>query len=114
MLDRAPELIGIGNPTAAMMMSLRADGRAVAMTGWETGVTIFDAETRKEVARNYDIPLRDVRFNPNGTQLAASVNVTTSTGERRVDPVPLRLLDPQTAALAPTQLGGMPKGRVVE
>jgi WD40 repeat protein/DNA-binding SARP family transcriptional activator len=113
-LDRAPELIGIGNPTAAMMMSLRADGRAVAMTEWETGVTLFDAQTRKEVARNDDIPTRDVRFNPNGKQLAASVNVTTSTGERRVDPVPLRMLDPQTAATAPTQLGGMPKGRVVQ
>ncbi len=113
-LDRAPELIGIGNPTAAMMMSLRADGRAVAMTEWETGVTLFDAQTRKEVARNDDIPVRDVRFNPNGKQLAASVNVTTATGERRVDPVPLRMLDPQTAATAPTQLGGMPKGRVVQ
>ncbi len=113
-LDRAPELIGIGKTTAAMQMAVRPDGRAAAITGWETGVTIFDTETRKEVARNYDVPLRDVRFNPNGTLLAASVNVSTSTGQRRVDPIPLRLLDPQTAALASTQLGGMPTGRVVE
>ena len=113
-LDRAPELIGIAKTTAPMKMDLRPDGRAVAITGWETGVTIFDTETRREVARNHDIPLRDVRFNPNGTQLAASVNVTTSTGERRVDPIPLRLLDTENAALASTQLGGMPTGRVVE
>ena len=113
-LDRAPQLVGIGKPTAAMMMSLSSDGRAVAMTEWETGVALFDAQTRKEVARNDDIPYRDVRFNPNGRQLAASVNPTTSTAERRVDPVPLRMLDPQTAATAPTQLGGMPQGRVAQ
>ena len=36
-----------------------------------------------------------------------------ASGERRVDPIPVRMLDPQTAALSPTQLGGQPQGRVV-
>ena len=81
--------------------------------GTSPGVTIFDTNTYQEVARNHDIPVAAVRFNPNGTQLAASVNVFMPTGERRVDPVPLRILDPVTAALADTQPGGVPTGRVV-
>jgi WD40 repeat protein len=112
-LDRAPELIGVAKATAAIAGAVRPDGRTVATTGWDAGVTIFDAETRKVVAYNNDIPLYGVRFNPNGTQLAAAVNPSMPSGERRVDPLPLRMFDPQTAALAPTQLGGMPKGRVV-
>ena len=112
-LDRAPELIGIAKATAAIDGAVRPDGRIVATTGWDAGVTLFDAETRKEVAHNHDIPLYRVRFNPNGTQLAAAVNPSMPSGERRVDPLSLRMLDPQTAALASAQLGGLPKGRVV-
>ena len=113
-LDRAPELIGIAKATEPIFGAVGPDGRTVATTGWDAGVTLFDADTRKEVARNHDIPLFGVAFNPNGTQLAAAVNVSTPSGERRVDPLPLRILDPQDATLAPTQLGGMPKGRVVQ
>ena len=112
-LDRAPELIGIAKATAPISGAVRPDGRTVATTGWDAGVTIFDAETRKEVAHNNDIPLYGVRFNPNGTQLAAAVNPSMPSGERRVDPLSLRMLDPQTAALASAQLGGLPKGRVI-
>ena len=112
-LDRVPELIGVAKVRAPIGWALRSDGRTVAMTSWDGGVTIVSTETRKEVARNNDIPLYGVRFNPNGTQLAAAVNASMPSGERRVDPLPLRMFDPQTAALAPTQLGGMPKGRVV-
>jgi DNA-binding SARP family transcriptional activator/WD40 repeat protein len=113
-LERAPELIGVSKVLHPIALTVRPDGRAVAVTGWDIGVTIVSTETRKEVARNHDIPLMGVRFNPNGTQLAAAVNVFMASGERRVDPLPLRMFDPQTAALAPTQLGGMPKGRVVQ
>ncbi len=114
-LDRAPELIGVAKVRApTIAAAVRRDGQAVAITGWDAGVTIFDTETRREVAHNNDIPLYGVRFNPNGTQLVAAVNVSSPSGERRVDPVPLRMLDPQNAALASTQLGGMPKGRVVQ
>ena len=112
-LDRAPGLIGVGKATAAIDGAVRPDGRIVATTGWDAGVTLFDAETRQEVARNHDIPLFAVRFNPDGTQLAAAVNPSTPSGERRVDPLSLRMLDPDTAALASKQLGGLPKERVV-
>ena len=33
---------------------------------------------------------------------------------RRVDPIPLRVLDPLTAELADTQLGGMPEGLTLQ
>ena len=112
-LDRTPELIGVTKVDHPIALAVRPDGRAVAVTGWDIGVTIVSTETRKEVARNHDIPLEGVKFNPNGTQLAVAVNVFMASGERRVDPVPVRMLDPQTAALTPTQLGGQPPGRVV-
>ena len=112
-LDRAPELIGVTKVGHPIALAVRPDGRTVAVTGWDIGVTLVSTETRKEVARNHDIPLIGVEFNPNGTQLAVAVNVFMASGERRVDPIPLRMLDPQTAALTPTQLGGMPEGRVV-
>ncbi|MFW5471631.1 BTAD domain-containing putative transcriptional regulator [Knoellia sp. CPCC 206435] len=111
-LDRAPQLMGVVK-TNASGAAVRPDGRILAARSWDTGVTLVDIQTRKEVARNHDTPLAGVVFNPNGTQLAASVNPTTFTGLRRVDPVPLRMLDPQNATLAPRQLGGMPTGRVV-
>ena len=66
-LDRAPELVGIAKVTEPIAGAVRPDGRIVATTGWDTGVTLFDADTRKEVARNHDIPLYGVAFNPNGT-----------------------------------------------
>ena len=112
-LDRAPQLIGIAKADSPNMIAVRSDGKAVAVGGNFDGVTIFDATAHREVARNHDIPVRSVRYNPNGSQLAASVNPYMLTGERRVDPVPLRILDPSTAALADTQPGGVPPNRVV-
>ena len=112
-LDRAPELIGVATTPSPHAMAVSPDGRTVATTGWGSGVTIVSTENREQVARNHDVPLFGVRFNPNGTQLVAAVNVSTPSGERKVDPLPLRMLDPRTAKLAPIQLGGFPKGRVV-
>lgn len=112
-LDRAPQLIGLAKVTSPNLLSVRADGKAVAVGGDFSGVTVFDGTAHAEVARNHDIPVRGVRFNPNGNQLAVSVNPFMATGERRVDPVPLRMLDPVTAELADTQPGGVPEGRVV-
>ncbi|HET7819941.1 MAG TPA: BTAD domain-containing putative transcriptional regulator [Ornithinibacter sp.] len=112
-LDRAPQLIGVAKATSPNTVSVRADGAAVAVGGNFDGVTIFDAAAHREIARNHDIPVRAVHFNPNGSQLAASVNPFMLTGERRVDPIPLRILDPDTAVLADTQPGGVPEGRVV-
>jgi DNA-binding SARP family transcriptional activator/WD40 repeat protein/energy-coupling factor transporter ATP-binding protein EcfA2 len=112
-LDRTPQLIGVAKATSPNTISVRADGAAVAVGGNFDGVTIFDAAAHREIARNHDIPVRAVHFNPNGSQLAASVNPFMLTGERRVDPIPLRILDPETAVLADTQPGGVPEGRVV-
>ena len=112
-LDRAPQLIGVAQATSPNAVSVRTDGKAVAVGENFDGVTIFDATAHRELARNHDVPVRAVHFNPNGTQLAASVNPFMLTGERRVDPVPLRILDPGTAALADPQPGGVPPGRVV-
>ncbi|KAB7745695.1 hypothetical protein GA707_07275 [Nostocoides sp. F2B08] len=112
-LDRAPELIGIHKVTTPISGAVAPDGRRVATTGWDAGVTIVDTETG-DVAHNHDIPLYGVSFNPNGTQLAAAVNVSTPSGERRVDPLPVRMFDPTTAVLANAQLGGQPQGRVVQ
>jgi DNA-binding SARP family transcriptional activator/WD40 repeat protein len=112
-LDRSPELIGVVKATFPIDGAVRPDGRVVATTGWDAGVSLVDVQTRKEVASNHDIPLYGVRFNPNGTQLAAAVNPSTPSGERRVDPLSVRMFDPETAALADIQLGGLPEGRVV-
>jgi WD40 repeat protein len=112
-LARAPQLIGLAKVTSPNFISVRQDGKAVAVSGNFHGVTIFDATAHDEVARNHDIPVRSVRFNPDGTQLVAAVNPYMLTGERRVDPVPLRILDPATAELAATQPGRVPRGRVV-
>jgi WD40 repeat protein len=112
-LDRAPELVGVVRVASPNFVSVRPDGGAVAVGGNFTGVTLFDADAHTELARNHQVPVRAVRFNPDGRQLAASVNPFMLTGERRVDPVPLRILDPVTAAPAATQLVGAPKGRVV-
>ena len=84
------------------------------MTGWDTGVTTREHRDPQGSGTQPRHPRRGVRFNPNGTQLAAAVNVfiaePANGGSTRV---PVRMLDPRTAALAGTQLGGMPKGRVV-
>ena len=112
-LGRSPELIGVSRVDHPIGLAVRPDGGAVAVTGWDIGVTLVSTETGKELARNHDIPFIGVKFNPNGTQLAVAVNVFMASGERRVDPIPVRMLDPQTAALTRTQLGGQPQGRVV-
>ena len=112
-LDRAPQLLGAARRGGMLSISLRPDGRTVATGGHLTGVTLFDAATLKEVGRNDDVPVRRVQYSPDGEHLLAAVNPWTPIGVRRVDPVPLRVLDPQTGALSPTQLGGIPRGRVV-
>ena len=113
-LDRAPQLIGATrNHGGFISLSLHPDGTTIAGAEPLGGVSIFDATTLAEVARNDEVTTRSVRFSPDGTQLAASANPWTPTGERPVHAIPLRLLDPRTAKLLPTQLGGMPKGRVL-
>ncbi|HET7276674.1 MAG TPA: BTAD domain-containing putative transcriptional regulator [Dermatophilaceae bacterium] len=112
-LDRAPQVVSATQSLGATSLSIRPDGRALAAGGVFTGLTIFDTTTLAEVARNFDVPVRRVEYNPNGRQLVASVNPWSPTGERRVDPVPLRVLDPKTARLSGPQPGGVPRGRVV-
>jgi WD40 repeat protein/energy-coupling factor transporter ATP-binding protein EcfA2 len=113
-LDRAPQLIATArNHAGFISLSLHPDGTTLAAAEPLGGVAIFDATTLAEVARNDEVPIRSVRFSPDGRQLAASANPWTPTGGRPVHAVPLRLLDPRTAKLLPTQLGGMPAGRVL-
>jgi WD40 repeat protein len=113
-LDRAPQLIGAArNKGGFISLSLHPDGTTIAAAEPLGGVTIRDATTLAEVARNDEVTTRSVRFSPDGTQLAASANPWTPTGARPVHAIPLRLLDPRTAKLLPTQLGGMPAGRVL-
>ncbi len=112
-LDRAPQLLGAARRGAMLSITMAPDGRTVATGGPLTGVTLFDAATLKEVARNDDVPVRRVQFSPDGRHLVVAVNPWTPIGVRRVDPIPLRVLDPQTGALGPTQLGGIPHGRVI-
>ena len=112
-LDRAPQLLGATRRGSMLSITLAPDGRTVATGGPLTGVTLFDAASLKEVGRNDDVPVRRVQFSPDGIHLLAAVNPWTPIGVRRVDPLPLRVLDPQTGALGATQLGGMPHGRVV-
>jgi DNA-binding SARP family transcriptional activator/WD40 repeat protein len=112
-LDRAPQLLGAARRGTMLSITMAPDGRTVATGGPFTGVTLFDAATLKEVGRNDDVPVRRVQFSPDGRHLVAAVNPWTPIGVRRVDPLPLRVLDPKTGAVSPTQLGGMPQGRVV-
>ena len=112
-LDRAPQLIHTARRETMLSIAMRPDGRALATGGPMSGVSIVDPATLTEVARNVDVPVRRVQFSPDGTQLVAAVNPWTPIGVRRIDPIPLRLLDPDTAALSTVQLGGVPQGRVV-
>ncbi len=113
-LTRAPQLIGTARSGGGFIsLSLRPDGATIAAAEPLGGLAIFDATTLVEVARNDEVPTRAVRFSPDGRYLVASANPYTPWGERHVDRLPLRLLDPRTARLLPTQLGGMPLGRVL-
>ncbi|MEO7422846.1 MAG: BTAD domain-containing putative transcriptional regulator [Ornithinibacter sp.] len=112
-LNRAPQLLGAARSGGMLSISLRPDGRIVATGGYLTGVTLFDGGTLREVGRNHDVPVRRIQYSPDGKHLLAAVNPWTPIGVRRVDPLPLRVLDPTTGALGPTQLGGVPTGRVV-
>ncbi|KRF27435.1 BTAD domain-containing putative transcriptional regulator [Phycicoccus sp. Soil802] len=113
-LDRAPQLIrAVRNTGGFISLSLHPDGKTIAAAEPLGGVAIFDSGTLAEVARNDEVTTRSVRFSPDGRQLAASANPWTPTGERPVHAIPLRLLDPRTAKLLPTQLGGVPSGRVL-
>ena len=113
-LDRAPQLIGTARSGGGFIsLSLRPDGEALAAAEPLGGLAIFDARSLAEVARNDDVPTRAVRFSPDGRYLVASANPYTPWGARHVDRLPLRLLDPRTAQLLPTQLGGIPPGRVL-
>jgi DNA-binding SARP family transcriptional activator/WD40 repeat protein len=112
-LDRVPQLVGAARRTAQSSVSVSPDGAHVAIGEVIHGVTILDAVTLQETARNHDIPVAGVRYNPAGSTLAVAVNPWTPTSVARVDPVPLRLLDAATARLLPDQPGGTPKGRVL-
>ncbi len=112
-LDRAPQLIHTARRETMLSIAMRPDGRALATGGPMSGVSIVDPATLTEVSRNDDVPVRRVQFSPDGTQLVAAVNPWTPIGVRRIDKIPLRLLDPDTAALSTVQLGGVPPGRVV-
>jgi WD40 repeat protein len=113
-LDRAPQLIGTArNHGGFISLSLRPDGATIAAAEPLGGLAIFDATTLAEVARNDEVPTRAVRFSPDGRLMVASANPYTPWQERHVDRLPLRLLDPRTARLLPTQLGGIPPGRVL-
>jgi WD40 repeat protein/DNA-binding SARP family transcriptional activator len=113
-LDRAPQLIGTTrNNGGFISLALHPDGRSIAAAEPLGGVAVFDATTLREVARTDEVPTRGVRFSPDGHLLVASANPYTAWGERHVDRLPLRLLDPRTVQLLPTQLGGMPPGRVL-
>ncbi|MEO6414007.1 MAG: BTAD domain-containing putative transcriptional regulator [Pedococcus sp.] len=113
-LDRAPQLIRVSRTTGLLSLSLSPDGRRVATAGALTGVSIFDAATLAKVVSNGEVSVASVRFDPDGSLLVGATNVWTPTGERRVTPLPLRLLDPATAKQLPTQLGGMPTERIVQ
>jgi DNA-binding SARP family transcriptional activator/WD40 repeat protein len=113
-LDRVPQLAGtVRSGTPLVSVSVSPDGTSVATGGAIRGVSILDAKTLKEKARNDDIPVAGVRYNPAGSTLAVAVNPWTPFSLGRVDPMPLRLLDAQTGRLVPHQPGGTPPGRVV-
>ncbi|KRF23909.1 BTAD domain-containing putative transcriptional regulator [Phycicoccus sp. Soil803] len=112
-LDRVPQLVGAARRTAMSSVSVSPDGMHVAVGEVILGVTILDAGTLTETARNHDIPVAGVRYNPGGSTLAVAVNPWTPASVARVDPVPLRMLDAATARLLPDQPGGTPKGRVL-
>jgi len=112
-LDRAPQLIDTARRGTMLSIAMEPDGRALATGGPMSGVSIVDPATLTEVARNFDVPVRRVQFSPDGSQLVVAVNPWKPTGDRRIDPIPLRLLDPDTAALSKVQLGGVPRGRVL-
>ena len=112
-LDRVPQLVGAARRTAMSSVSVSPDGTHVAVGEVIRGVTVLDAATLAETARNHDIPVAGVRYNPGGSTLAVAVNPWTPASVARVDPVPLRMLDAATAQLLPDQPGGTPKGRVL-
>ena len=112
-LDRAPQLIDTARAGSMFSIAMRPDGEVLATGGVVSGVSIVDPATLTEVARNFDVPVRRVQFSPDGSRLVAAVNPWTPIGVRRIDPIPLRLLDPDTVALSKVQLGGVPAGRVV-
>jgi len=112
-LDRAPQLIDTARRGTMLSIAMRPDGQALATGGPMSGVSIVDPTTLREVAHNFDVPVRRIQFSPDGRLLVAAVNPWTPTGVRRIDPIPLRILDPDTAALSKVQLGGVPPGRVL-
>jgi len=112
-LDRVPQLVGAARSTSLSSLSVTPDGTHVARGEVIRGVSIVDAETFEETARNDDVPVAGVRFDPSGSMLAVAVNPWTPNNVARVDPLPLRLLDASSARLLPDQPGGTPPGRVI-
>ena len=112
-LGRNLQLLDSTRSDSTISISISPDGRTLATAGMQSGVHLLDPATLEEKATNGSVPLRKVQFSPDGTKLFASVNPFSPTGLRRVDPIPLRVLDPLTAELADTQLGGMPDGRTL-
>ncbi len=112
-LDRVPQLVGAARSTSLSSLSVSPDGTRVARGEVIRGVSILDAGTLVETARNDDLPVAGVRFDPSGSTLAVAVNPWTPNSVARVDPVPLRLLDASSARLLPHQPGGTPPGLVI-
>jgi len=109
-MGRTLQLLDSTRSDSTISLSISPDGRTLATAGMLSGVHLLDAGNLEEKATNGSVPIRKVQFSPDGTKLFASVNPFSPTGLRRVDPAPLRVLDPLTAELADTQLGGMPEG----
>jgi len=112
-LDRVPQLVAAARSTSLVSLSVSPDGTRVAAGEAVRGVSIRDATTLREVARNDDIPVAGVQYSPDGSTLAVAVNPWTPVSVGRVDPVPLRLLDAVTGRRLAHQPGGTPQGRVL-
>jgi WD40 repeat protein/DNA-binding SARP family transcriptional activator/class 3 adenylate cyclase len=112
-LSRNPALIS-STPIAEDPTGLDTspDGEVVAVSSGSEGLSFRDADTLKPLGA-LDEPSFQLRFRPNGDQIAVAASSDRPVPLGEFGPLPVLLVDATTFERVPTQLGSQPGGRRV-
>jgi DNA-binding SARP family transcriptional activator/WD40 repeat protein len=121
-LMRSPSLVAerdVGNLVVDLAASpdgslLAASRPGLGAPSAGEGLQLLDAATLEPRDFSDGIPASGLAFSPDSSLLAMAVNQWNGDGPERVDPQPLRLYDMPEGTLADRQLGGFPRGAIVE
>ncbi len=112
-LSRNPALVGSAHIADGLTgLDASPDGELIAVASGSAGVSFRDADTLKPLGA-LDKPADQLRFRPNGGQIAIAANSFPTLPAVEPGTPPITLVDTTTFEPEQTQLGGLPGPRSV-